>query len=88
MVYIAWRGCWLQGELEELEVATMAIALGLHLPTEPEGESADLELNQKLNPLLCSPPPPFIGVLDLFPQNLGGKGYHMATKEEAGCTII
>ena len=32
-------------------------------------------------------PPPFIGVLGLFPQYLGGKGYHMATKEEAGCTI-
>ena len=39
------------------------------------------------DPLLHSPPPPFIGVLDLFPQNLGGKGYHMATKEEDGCMI-
>ena len=32
--------------------------------------------------------PPFIGVPDLFPQkHLGGKGYHIATKEEAGCMI-
>ena len=35
-----------------------------------------------------SAPPPFIGVLDLFcPNILGGKGYHMATKEEVRCTI-
>ena len=71
-------------ELEELEVATMAFALDLHLSADLE---LDQESNRKANPLLCSPPPPFIGVLDLFPQNLGGKGNHMATKEEAGCTI-
>ena len=38
VVCIACRGYWLQGELEELRVATMAIALDLHLPMEPEGE--------------------------------------------------
>ena len=40
-----------------------------------------------LNPLPERAPPPFIGVLDLFPKYLGGKGYHMATKEEAWCMI-
>ena len=39
------------------------------------------------NPLPERAPPPFIGVSGLFPKYLGGKGYHIATKEEAGCTI-
>ena len=34
------------------------------------------------NPLPERAPLPFIGVLGLFPQNIGGKGYHMATKEK------
>ena len=46
-----------------------------------------MESNQVLTPLPGRAPPPFIGVLDLFPQYLGGKGYHVATKEEAGCTL-
>ena len=41
-----------------------------------------------MNPLPGRAPPPFIGVLDLFcPNILGGKGYHIAPKEEARCTV-
>ena len=46
-------------ELVELEVATMAKTLDLNQ-----------ESNQESNPLLSSPPPPFIGVPVLIPPNI------------------
>ena len=68
-------------ELEELKVATMA-----KNPRSREEESTRVQ--PKSEPFArtgsssfyrCLGPPP--------PKYLGGKGYHIATKEEAGCTI-
>ena len=53
-----------QGELVDLEVATMAktLELRLQIPNRTEGEES--------NPLPGRAPPPFIGVLDLFCPNI------------------
>ena len=65
-----------EGELGELEVATMAKTLDLEKCQDPDAEP---ESNQVFSLLPERAP--------LFPQYLGGKGYHIATKKEAGCTI-
>ena len=45
-------------------------------------------LNQRANPLALVCSPSFYRRLGpLLPKHLGGKGYHMATKGEARCTI-
>ena len=39
-------------------------------------------------PLLGHTPVPYIGAPDVFPQTLGGKGYHMAMNRKDGCTTM
>ena len=70
-----------QGELVGLEVATMSknprswnlpsVELGRRV--EPFARTGSSSFYRRLGPIL--------------PKHLGGKGYHIATKEEAGCTV-
>ena len=65
----------------ELEVATMAKTL----TKRPTLEELNSEANQEGNePFARECSPSFYRRLGpLLPKHLGGKGYHMATKEEA-----
>ena len=65
-------------ELVELEVATMAKTLD---------RSTQSLTKERTDPLARTGSSSFYRCLGPLPPKLGGKGYHIATKEEAGYTI-